>query len=87
MAATHREVQRVLYVDDDPVSRRIFEQQNPGARMMGEGRYSEAAKGWLDSGPFEQLSADTLFNIGNAAYRMGSPGEAALYYRRALAIA
>ena len=54
------------------------------ATLFGEGRYSEAAKGWLDSGPFEQLSADTLFNIGNAAYRLGSPGEAALYYRRAL---
>jgi hypothetical protein len=53
--------------------------------MYSEGRYSEAAKAWLDSGPFERLSADTLFNIGNAAYRMGSPGEAALYYRRALA--
>lgn len=60
-------------------------QQEDPAKLYSEGRYSEAAKGWLDSGPFEQLSADTLFNIGNAAYRMGSAGEAALYYRRALA--
>ncbi len=58
-------------------------QEDP-AKLYGQGRYSEAAKAWLDSGPFEQLSADTLFNIGNAAYRLGSPGEAALYYRRAL---
>ncbi|PAW75293.1 MAG: hypothetical protein B9S38_01930 [Verrucomicrobiia bacterium Tous-C4TDCM] len=54
------------------------------AALFNEGRYDDAAKAWLDSGPFEQLSPDTLFNIGNAAYRLGSPGEAALYYRRAL---
>jgi tetratricopeptide (TPR) repeat protein len=49
-------------------------------------KYEEAAKLWLDAGPYSELSADTLYNIGNAAYRMGSPGEAALYYRRALLI-
>jgi tetratricopeptide (TPR) repeat protein len=54
------------------------------AALFNEGRYDAAAKAWLDSGPFEQLSSDTLFNIGNAAYRLGTPGEAALYYRRAL---
>lgn len=48
-------------------------------------RFEEAAKLWLDAGPYGDLSADTLFNIGNAAYRMGAPGQAALYYRRALA--
>ncbi|WP_411825685.1 hypothetical protein [Luteolibacter sp. AS25] len=46
--------------------------------------YEKAAKLWLEAGPFEQLSADTLYNIGNAAFRMGAPGQAALYYRRAL---
>ena len=40
---------------------------------------------WLGAGNYEQLSADTLYNIGNACYRLGSPGYAALYYRRALA--
>ncbi len=54
-------------------------------KLFQDGRYSEAAKAWLDSGPYDQLSADTLYNIGNAAYRMGSAGEAALYYRRAMA--
>lgn len=54
------------------------------AALYNEGRYDAAAKAWLDSGPYDRLSADTLFNIGNAAYRLGSPGEAALYYRRAL---
>lgn len=47
-------------------------------------KYEEAAKLWLGAGSYEQLSADTLFNIGNAAYRMGEPGQAALYFRRAL---
>lgn len=48
-------------------------------------KYSEAAKLWLQAGAYKDLSADTLYNIGNAAYRMGAPGQAALYYRRALA--
>lgn len=48
-------------------------------------KFEEAARLWLDAGKFEDLSADTLYNIGNAAYRMGAPGQAALYYRRALA--
>lgn len=47
-------------------------------------QYPEAARLWLESAPYSQLSADTLYNIGNAAYRMGSGGQAALYYRRAL---
>lgn len=47
-------------------------------------KYEDAAKLWLNAGSFEDLSADTLYNIGNAAYRMGAPGQAALYFRRAL---
>ena len=60
-----------------------FSQEAP-EKLFEEGRFEEAGKAWLESGPYEQLPADTLFNIGNAAYRLGSPGEAALYYRRAL---
>lgn len=48
------------------------------------GKFEEAAKLWLDAGSYDQLSADTLYNIGNAAYTMGATGQAALYYRRAL---
>ena len=48
-------------------------------------KYEDALKLWFSSGSYDQLSADTLYNIGNAAYRSGSPGQAALYYRRALA--
>lgn len=46
--------------------------------------YETAIKLWLDSAPYDRLPADTLYNIGNASYRLGSPGYAALYYRRAL---
>jgi tetratricopeptide (TPR) repeat protein len=48
-------------------------------------KYEDAAKVWLGAGPYEELTADTLYNIGNSCYRMGAPGQAALYYRRALA--
>ena len=48
-------------------------------------RYDEAIATWLRAGSYESLAPDTLYNIGNACYRAGSPGHAALYYRRALA--
>lgn len=47
-------------------------------------RYDEAIRTWLKAGQWQDLAADTLYNIGNACYRAGSPGHAALYYRRAL---
>lgn len=65
-------------VDADEVSAKAKE-------AFEAARFEEAAKLWLDAGPYQDLSADTLYNIGNASYRMGAPGQAALYYRRALA--
>ena len=47
-------------------------------------KYDDAIKLWLSAGNYDDLSATTLYNIGNACYRAGSPGYAALYYRRAL---
>ncbi|TAG09567.1 MAG: hypothetical protein EAZ42_06365 [Verrucomicrobia bacterium] len=47
--------------------------------------YEQAISIWLSAGHPAELTSGTLFNIGNAAYRAGSPGYAALYYRRALA--
>ncbi len=47
-------------------------------------KYTDAVRLWLSAGNYQQLSADTLYNIGNACYRSNSPGTAALYYRRAL---
>ncbi len=46
--------------------------------------YDEAIQQWLHGATYADLTADTLYNIGNACYRAGSPGYAALYYRRAL---
>ena len=47
-------------------------------------KFDEAISLWLQAGRYEELSPDTLYNIGNACYRAGSPGHAALYFRRAL---
>jgi len=47
-------------------------------------KYEEAIRLWQSAGDHKDLSADVLYNIGNASYRLGSPGYAALYYRRAL---
>ncbi|MDX1680637.1 MAG: tetratricopeptide repeat protein, partial [Akkermansiaceae bacterium] len=48
-------------------------------------RYDDAIEIWLTAAPYAELSEDTLYHIGNACYRAGSTGHAALYYRRALA--
>lgn len=48
-------------------------------------KYDEAISQWLGAGPYETLTPDALYNIGNACYRAGSPGYAALYYRRTIA--
>ena len=47
-------------------------------------RFQDAIRLWLAAGPYDSLAPDTLYNIGNASYRLGSPGHAALYFRRAL---
>ncbi|MGA0845622.1 MAG: hypothetical protein ACO3RV_03710, partial [Luteolibacter sp.] len=47
-------------------------------------RYDEAIQHWLSAGEYSNLTADLLYNIGNACYRAGANGHAALYYRRAL---
>lgn len=52
--------------------------------LYQEGKYKESIEAWLSAGPYEQLTAETRYNIGNACYRAGSQGYAALYYRRAL---
>ena len=47
--------------------------------------YDAAIQLWLQAGSYADLTAEALYNIGNACYRAGSPGQAALYYRRSLA--
>lgn len=58
--------------------------QEQASEAYNEARFDDAIRIWLDTGSYESLSSDTLYNIGNACYRSGSPGHAALYYRRAL---
>jgi hypothetical protein len=53
-------------------------------KAFAESNYQQAAKLWFEAAPYGKLSADALYNIGNACYRGGSPGQAALFYRRAL---
>ncbi len=52
--------------------------------LYKKGQNKEAIEAWLAAGSYESLSPQTRYNIGNACYRMGLPGHAALYYRRAL---
>ncbi len=61
------------------------ESQTTAREAYQEARYSDAVETWLNSDDYSDLSADTLYHIGNACYRAGSAGYASLYYRRALA--
>ena len=63
---------------------RAADLSNQALDAYDSANYDEAIKLWLEGGNYEDLTADTLFNIGDACYRAGSPGHAALYYRRAL---
>lgn len=47
-------------------------------------RYEEAIRSWLEIGPYDSLSADVLYHIGDACYRADAVGQASLYFRRAL---
>lgn len=54
------------------------------ATAYQESRWADAISLWLSHGPYQQLDANRLYNIGNAWYRHGSPGQAALWWRRTL---
>lgn len=59
MAATYREVQRVLYVDDDPVSRRIFEQLGKTAHIAVDACGSlDEAFAFARQHPYSVIAAD-----------------------------
>ena len=59
--------------------------ETQAAAAYAAGDYDRAIRLWFETAPYDRLSAATLANIGNASYRLDSPGHAALYYRRALA--
>jgi tetratricopeptide (TPR) repeat protein len=67
-----------------PQTRASDDNVNPALSAYDSANFEEAIKLWLDAGDYSLLSPATLYNIGNACYRLGSPGHAALYYRRAL---
>ncbi len=48
------------------------------------GDFQSAYSGYQDLLDDGQLSGDLLYNIGNASYRLGRPGEAVLWYERTL---
>jgi diguanylate cyclase (GGDEF)-like protein len=59
LAATYREVQRVLYVDDDPVSRRIFEQLGKTAHIAVDACGSlDEAFAFARQHPYSVIAAD-----------------------------
>lgn len=68
----------------NPSSLRAADISTQAREAYDAAKYDDAIKLWLSAGEYNSLSADALYNIGNASYRSGSPGIAALYYRRAL---
>lgn len=51
------------------------------------GRYAEAAELYQKAIAADGTSAQILYNLGNAYMRSGAPGDAVLYYERALRLA
>ncbi|MEI6675971.1 MAG: hypothetical protein WCO57_12430 [Verrucomicrobiota bacterium] len=68
-----------------PQARAAEDSDSQAVAAYDTAKYDEAIQLWLAAGDYTQLSPAILYNIGNACYRLGSPGYAALYYRRALA--
>jgi tetratricopeptide (TPR) repeat protein len=63
---------------------RAADTTNQALQAYDAAKYDDAIKLWLEAADYQDLSADTLYNVGNACYRAGAPGQAALYFRRAL---
>ncbi|RYD32754.1 MAG: hypothetical protein EOP87_12270, partial [Verrucomicrobiaceae bacterium] len=74
----------VIFACAMPASSRAADTSAQALEAYESAKYDDAIKLWLEAGTYETLAADTLYNIGNACYRAGSPGQAALYYRRAI---
>lgn len=72
----------VFVFGSSPASAQNIGQQ--AADAYDSAKYDEAIRLWMSAGNYESLSANTLYDIGNACYRSNAPGYAALYYRRAL---
>jgi tetratricopeptide (TPR) repeat protein len=68
-----------------PAARAGNDSAREAVNAYDSANYEESIKLWLAAGDYAELAPAALYNIGNACYRLGSPGHAALYYRRALA--
>lgn len=55
-----------------------------GNRAFEDGRYDDAERVYRQLFEDGNISIELLVNLGNALYRLDRPGEAALWYRRAL---
>lgn len=66
---------------DDPAP--AFAQAN---RDFAAGDYAKAESAYRQLAAGDLVSPELFFNLGNATYRQDRPGEAALWYRRALAL-
>lgn len=55
-------------------------------QLYENARYEEAQKAFGALAERGEWSANLFYNLGNVAYRLNSPGEAALQYERALAL-
>lgn len=57
---------------------------DPAHQAYLKADYANAIAIWQKNANTQPLSANTLYHIGNAQYRLGNPGYANLYYQRAL---
>ena len=55
-------------------------------RLYDEGKFGEAKQGYEKLTGHGEWSANLFYNLGNADYRIGAAGRAALNYERALAL-
>jgi tetratricopeptide (TPR) repeat protein len=69
---------------DPPSREQAFESANTA---FADGRFDEARQGFAALAASDGASPAILYNLGNAAFRAGKPGEAILAYERALLLA
>lgn len=68
---------------------RAYAGEDAAATAYDAGQYSKALellKAEQTHGEANRHTAERLYNMGNCCYRLGKPGEAALYYTRALSV-
>ena len=69
---------------DEPWREQTFENANAA---FADGRFDESRQAFAQLAARDGASVPVLYNLGNAAFRAGKPGEAILAYERALLLA